>query len=177
MGGFFSHPKNYATYKWTQEEMTAGISDGRVVPFKPGREDPDGSYREWCPICYLYYQKLNATQCCQQGICTECVFANIEPDFERSSCPFCRTKPIGILPDGTITPSVDDEAFLTFDARRKSGDGDIGFVESPELAPEMEAKAKELSAKCHLDIRHVRELLTAGVSPEEIEASAVTKTD
>jgi hypothetical protein len=177
MGGVFARPKLYATYKWTPEEMKAGVDTGRVTSFRPGKENADGSCDQWCPICYLYYQKLNATQCCQKGICTECVFANIEPDFERSACPFCRTKPFGIQPDGVITPSVDDEAFLKFDAKQKAGQLDNPITELPEVSPEIEETAKELSARCSLDIRQVRQLLTAGISPEEIAAGATTKTD
>jgi hypothetical protein len=176
MGPHNSRPENYTVYKWSPAEMKHGLSTRKVCSFSPGKPDRDDKICHFCSICYLYYPKVNATECCHNGICTECVFATIDPDFHRAQCPFCRATPFKIVPDGTISPSGDDPAYLSFDAKRKAGELDTGILDTPEqaaqLPPEMEAIAKDISSHCHFDIRTVRDLLLAGVSPDEIAASA-----
>jgi len=59
-----------------------------------------------CPICFLYFDQLNATQCCKAFICTEC-FLQLNPPPRRKhehpsrhrsragqascDCPFCNS--------------------------------------------------------------------------------------
>jgi hypothetical protein len=173
MGSEGSRPQNYNAYKWNPAQMKHGVKSHKVGAYVPGAEAPDGKSVCLCPICYLYYPKLNATQCCQKGICTECIFATIEPDFQQAKCPFCRATPVKVIADRITTTSEDDAEFRTFDAKRKAGEMDTGIADRPiPLPPETEAIAQDISRNCHLDIQSVRELLLAGISPDEIAASA-----
>jgi len=66
------------------------VLERKLAPFFKGEDDAGGD-KEECPICMLYYPGgLNRSNCCRQGICSEC-FLQVSPRANRTaSCPFCK---------------------------------------------------------------------------------------
>lgn len=71
------------------------ISKGHLAPCYIGQEEGSDELEE-CPICFLHYPALNASDCCTQRICTECILKLQVSTADPWPCPFCKT------PDYTV---------------------------------------------------------------------------
>ena len=77
------------TPKWTNFRIRKCVEAGVLAPHIKGfEEDPDNTMAE-CSICFLYFQQLNATECCEQIICTDCLIQVKPSPAKPSPCPFC----------------------------------------------------------------------------------------
>ena len=78
------------TPNWKGAVIAKCIYSGKMAPRFPGVEDESGTVKCECPICFLYYpdHAMNATSCCKQEVCTECVLQVLKPS-EPATCPFC----------------------------------------------------------------------------------------
>jgi len=76
--------------QWDPRIIRKLVLDRKLAPFYRG-EDDEGGDKEECPICFLYYPGgLNRSNCCGQGICSEC-FLQVSPRANKSAhCPFCK---------------------------------------------------------------------------------------
>lgn len=70
----------YASCSWDDKVIRKLIGDGRLSARVRGVEDESDSKHAVveCPICFLYYQNVNATDCCSAYICSEC-FLQLKP--------------------------------------------------------------------------------------------------
>ncbi|KAK2964912.1 hypothetical protein BLNAU_213 [Blattamonas nauphoetae] len=94
-----SSPQIQQIYKQIQQ----GINEHRIAPFSPALileylpPDVVESILIDCPICCFHYEFVNHTECCQQVLCTECLF-RVSLDClhqnETTKCPFCTKVPL-----------------------------------------------------------------------------------
>ncbi|KAH7366571.1 hypothetical protein KP509_18G086000 [Ceratopteris richardii] len=68
------------------------IMNGQLAPCYPGAEEYSPELED-CPICFLFYPRLNRSKCCSKPICTECYLQVKSMDrlVTVSNCPFCKT--------------------------------------------------------------------------------------
>ncbi|OHS98371.1 hypothetical protein TRFO_08968 [Tritrichomonas foetus] len=147
-------------YRWTEGQIAANIRKGKVTPIYPFSAESQRTSRCFCSICYNYYPSINETTCCQQGICTECLAAIIDPPPKQRMCPYCRSANISIKPNVEYndlkSPVVNTHEPLTLDD---------SFANLPD-----ELICLLLQYE-HLDRQMVIDLYNAGVPIDEIEAS------
>ena len=65
-------PASYQMDSKHQKRLKKMIVDGKLAPCYRPKEWQDDDNPEECPICLLNYPCLNRSECCRQGICTEC---------------------------------------------------------------------------------------------------------
>jgi len=73
---------------WDADAVASLVKHGRLAPPKAGEDDPTAAASDECPICFLYFPKVNATGCCRQAICTAC-YLQVRPQTGGAECPFC----------------------------------------------------------------------------------------
>lgn len=73
---------------WDADAVAALVKHGRLAPPRAGADDPAAAASAECPICFLYFPKVNATGCCRQAICTAC-YLQVRPQAGGAECPFC----------------------------------------------------------------------------------------
>ena len=82
------HTRLYNSCPWEDRAVRKLIADGKIAARLKGFEYRSNSQQE-CPICFLYYDEVNITTCCNANICSEC-FLQVRPQKEKQpSCPFC----------------------------------------------------------------------------------------
>eukprot|EP00590_Aulacoseira_subarctica_P002892 CAMPEP_0172415074 /NCGR_PEP_ID=MMETSP1064-20121228/1602_1 /TAXON_ID=202472 /ORGANISM="Aulacoseira subarctica , Strain CCAP 1002/5" /LENGTH=440 /DNA_ID=CAMNT_0013151971 /DNA_START=82 /DNA_END=1404 /DNA_ORIENTATION=+ len=91
----------YPSCSWDDRVVRRLIGDGKLAARMRGTETREKKTEVECPICFLYYEQVNSTQCCKAFICTECFLQfNPSPSKKHSSssshnpntncdCPFC----------------------------------------------------------------------------------------
>ncbi|KAH8067522.1 ATP-binding cassette subfamily B [Aureococcus anophagefferens] len=118
---------------WDVSAVSSLIAEGRLSGARDGSEKwRHGAVQ--CPICFLYYDGVNAASCCRQPICTTC-YLQVKPQRAHVPCPFC---------------SRDDfEAHLHAKEERKDFDDDDdapkhgGRVAESKGSPAPEARAPD----------------------------------
>lgn len=90
----------YATCSWEDRAIRKLVGNGKLAPRQKGLEDRSNITNEECPICFLYYNKINITGCCKAHICSEC-YLQVRPQKipnqatnaaeDIGACPFCNT--------------------------------------------------------------------------------------
>jgi hypothetical protein len=82
----------YKECKWEQSKIEQCIYESKFAPICPGLED-ESPKRTECPICFLFFPQfaLNATCCCDNKVCTECLLQILSPTTP-STCPFCNNQ-------------------------------------------------------------------------------------
>jgi len=95
----------YPQRDWDERSLKKMVQKGKIAPFYQGMtEAQSGSALEECPICMLWYDALNRSNCCQKPICSECylqVHRKIPEHIEL--CPFCKTPEYQITFRGPLT--------------------------------------------------------------------------
>ena len=71
-----------------QKRLKKMIMDGKLAPCYRPKEDQNDDNPEECPICLLNYPCLNRSECCKQGICTEC-YIQVRDKKVIESCRNC----------------------------------------------------------------------------------------
>jgi len=72
---------------WDVSAVSSLIAEGRLSGARDGSERWRRGAVE-CPICFLYYDGVNAASCCRQPICTTC-YLQVKPQRAHVPCPFC----------------------------------------------------------------------------------------
>ncbi|KAH8060967.1 ATP-binding cassette subfamily B [Aureococcus anophagefferens] len=72
---------------WDVSAVSSLIAEGRLSGARDGSEKWRHGAVE-CPICFLYYDGVNAASCCRQPICTTC-YLQVKPQRAHVPCPFC----------------------------------------------------------------------------------------
>jgi len=61
----------YPQRDWDERSLKKMVQKGKIAPFYQGMtEAQSGSALEECPICMLWYDALNRSNCCQKPICS-----------------------------------------------------------------------------------------------------------
>jgi hypothetical protein len=60
------------------------VGDGRLAARVPGEDERLQSNAVECPICFLYYNQINLTDCCSAFCCTECFLQLKPPDGKKN---------------------------------------------------------------------------------------------
>jgi len=87
-------------YGWDISDVRSLILQKKIAPQCSGSEFisksdsdalttivPNISKNE-CPICFLYFEEVNWTECCNKPICTGC-FLRLKPPKKSVLCPYC----------------------------------------------------------------------------------------
>lgn len=80
----------YDSCAWDERVVRKHILDGKLAPRVQGSDSKDHPGFEECPICFMFYSRVNRSTCCNQAVCTEC-FLQIRPPRKLVDCPFCNT--------------------------------------------------------------------------------------
>ena len=97
---FHYYCRLYSTCSWEDRAIRKLIGNGKLAGRQKGLENRNCMSYEECPICFLYYNKLNITDCCKAFMCSECYLQvrpqnvsnqNSEVTEDVGACPFCNT--------------------------------------------------------------------------------------
>ena len=144
-------------YKWNKGQIAANIRRRVVSPIYPILSETTSGKKCFCPICYNYYSKINETDCCGHGICTECLSAIISPPPNERLCPFCRSKNFG------LKINVDPSNL----SHKDDIDAEPPLIIDQDLPDEINAIILQYD---HLDKSAIIELYKAGFTAEEISS-------
>lgn len=102
----FSLPHSlYESCQWEERAIRKLVAEGKAAPRLKGHDSRSSKAELECPICFLYYEQLNTTKCCNAYICTEC-YLQVRPQKEKhSTCPYCNHPKLSIQIAGKLSQS------------------------------------------------------------------------
>jgi hypothetical protein len=102
----------YNSCPWEDRAIRKLIADGKIAARLKGAEYRSTNCQQECPICFLYYDEVNITKCCNANLCSEC-FLQVRPQKEKQPCcPFCNAVKFTV----SIAPKLSESEI---DARQK----------------------------------------------------------
>ena len=82
------------------------MGDGKIAARLRGTELRTSPSDTECPICFLHYQEVNVTNCCQANLCSEC-YLQVRPQRDPlTACPFCNSVKLQIQVAQRLDPQA-----------------------------------------------------------------------
>jgi len=123
----------YPECTWDEKIIRKLIGDGRLAARVRGNDERDQSNEVECPICFLYYNQVNVTECCSAFCCTEC-FLQLKPlDGKKNSS------------DTSSTTSSNKGGSGKCNTKVAQAECDCPFCNAPRVAVRMSTNQANLS--------------------------------
>mmetsp|Transcript_14748 Transcript_14748/g.22885 ORF Transcript_14748/g.22885 Transcript_14748/m.22885 type:complete len:526 (-) Transcript_14748:1808-3385(-) len=130
----------YASCSWDDRAIRRLIGDGKLAARIKGSDHRNDVLSEDCPICFLYYSKINITGCCKAHICSEC-FLQVRPQKVTPSkpavCPFCNSNKLSVkiaqLTDETAMKREEEEQNVIEAQIRARKNSEASYCSTVEL--------------------------------------------
>lgn len=170
---FFPFPFSlYSSWQWDDRAIRRLIADGKLAPRLKGTDTRMNPTDHECPICFLCYQSVNQTACCQADICTECYLQVRPQKIKTCACPFCNSNKFNIVMAKTMDSAAVEERELqeqqVIEAKIRSQQTSSGFgsnMEQNTAVRLMRARSESMSSTGTTDV--VEDVTAIAMTPED----------
>uniref|UniRef100_A0A7S2K0M8 RING-type domain-containing protein n=2 Tax=Leptocylindrus danicus TaxID=163516 RepID=A0A7S2K0M8_9STRA len=173
----------YASCSWDDRAIRRLIGDGKLAARIKGSDHRNDVLSEDCPICFLYYSKINITGCCKAHICSEC-FLQVRPQKVTPSkpavCPFCNSNKLSVkiaqLTDEAAMKREEEEQNVIEAQIRARKNSEASYCSTVELDNDADDSERKMSVE-ELQMRKSNNMSSNSLGSSAPSTPKLTKTE